>query len=279
MSGSGVPSVLVTGAPMRAGSAIDCMGLDVAARITRLVQECQACVDRAAVAPRAERARIARELADRLEVPGSEVEAVLLQALLEAVAAAFESFDAGAAREAGGRPPADVRADMRVAELRRTFLARVGGVEPGGAGAAGRPSEDPAAEGAPQAWRPPSNGEARVAPAPVRDQGAELADRAARLIERDFARRRTVADLARALHCHPRRLQECFRLRYHMSVHRYLDRVRAAEAARLIGQVGLKVEAAALMIGLQSRKNLYALIRRTTGLTVGEVRRAGGVVP
>jgi AraC-like DNA-binding protein len=249
------------------------MNLDAAARIARLVRECQTCIDRAATLSRAERAGIARDLAARLEVPGSDVEAVLLRALLDTVAAAFESFDAGAACDAGNGPPADVRADRQLAELRRTFLARVSRAASGGRGAEASPLGDPPAEGAP----PAPGGEAHAAPVPARDDGADLADRAARLIERDFARRRTVADLARALHCHPRRLQECFRLRHHTSVHRYLDRVRAVEAARLIGQAGLKVEAAALMVGLRSRKNLYALVRRTTGLTVGDLRRAGGL--
>lgn len=255
------------------------MDPDLAARIVRLVRQCQACIDRAAVSPRAQRAAIACELADQLEVPGSGVEVVLLRALLDAVAAAFESFDAAAGHAAGAPPPA-VCLDARLAELRHTFLARVGSTTSAAVPPDGRALGPARAEDAPQAGPPrPPDGEARLAPASARDDGAELADRAARLIERDFARRRTVADLAQALHCHPRRLQQCFRLRYHTSVHRYLDRVRAAEATRLIGQVGLKVEAAALMIGLRSRKNLYALVRRTTGLTVGDLRRAGGVVP
>lgn len=273
MAGAGcAAAACVAGTGDRACPAVRPMDHDAAARLARIVRECQTCLDRAAVSSRAQRAGIARHLADRLEEPGSDVEAMLLQALLDSVAAAFESFDAGRC------PPGEGRAEMRLAQLRRIFLARVGHAESGGNGTE-RPSlGNPPARGAPQVPLLPSNGEGRSAPVPARDDGAVLADRAARLIERDFACRRTVADLARALHCHPRRLQECFRLRHHTSVHRYLDRVRAAEAARLIGQAGLKVEAVALMIGLRSRKNLYALVRRTTGLTVGELRRAGGMV-
>jgi AraC-like DNA-binding protein len=103
----------------------------------------------------------------------------------------------------------------------------------------------------------------------------DLADRAARLIERDFPQGQTVGELARRLDCHPKRLQQQFRSRHHTTIHRYLDRVRSAEALRLITREGIKVEAAALMVGLKSRKNLYQLVKRTTGLPLRDVRKSG----
>jgi AraC-like DNA-binding protein len=102
----------------------------------------------------------------------------------------------------------------------------------------------------------------------------DLADRAERLVTGDVASCRTVGDLASRLNCHPRRLQQVFRGKYRMSVHRYLDTVRSAEAVRLIRQEGLKVEAAALAVGLRSRTTLYRLIRRTTGQDLPRIRRA-----
>jgi transcriptional regulator GlxA family with amidase domain len=101
----------------------------------------------------------------------------------------------------------------------------------------------------------------------------DLADRATRLLTHDVASCRTVADLASRLNCHPRRLQAVFRGKHRMTVHRYLDTVRSAEAVRLIRQEGLKVEAAALAVGLKSRTTLYRLIRRTTGQNLQRIRR------
>ena len=103
--------------------------------------------------------------------------------------------------------------------------------------------------------------------------GDDLAARAARVIEEEFADRLTVRHLARKLDCDPKRLQKCFRAEYQTTIHRYVDRVRAAEAVRLIIGEGVKVEAAALMIGLKSRKNLYVLVKRTTGLQLSDMRR------
>jgi len=260
----------------QAGSGVDSMDSDVTARITRLVRACQACIERAACGPRAGRVEIARELADRIEVPAGDAEVILLQALLGAVAAVLESLEAGAARDAPDGLPDDVQTRPSIVEVRRAFLDRVRAAVEGGSGSNGPTAARSIAAAAPDAPPRHSDGDTRAAASSSRDDRRDdLADRAARLIQRDFACCGTVADLARALHCHPRRLQECFRLRHHTSVHRYLDRVRADEATRLIGEAGLKVEAAALMVGLRSRKNLYALVRRTTGLTVGEVRRAG----
>jgi AraC-like DNA-binding protein len=101
----------------------------------------------------------------------------------------------------------------------------------------------------------------------------DLADRAVRLLTYDVASCRTVGDLASRLNCHPRRLQQVFRGRHRMTVHRYLDTIRSAEAVRLIRQEGLKVEAAALAVGLRSRTTLYRLIRRTTGQDLQRIRR------
>lgn len=260
----------------RAGPAFDSMDPDVAARITRLVRACQACIEGAALVSRADRVEIAHELADRLEAPASGAETRLLRAMLGAVATAFEAIDAAAAPPVRDGSTQSAPEGACLAELRRAFLARVQSDARGGAGLHRPAIDDRTAAVPPEALASGHrDGDLGSAASSPRNGGDDLADRAACLMERDFAGRQTVADLARALHCHPRRLQQCFRLRHHTSVHRYLDRVRAAEAARLIGEVGLKVEAAALMIGLRSRKNLYALVRRTTGLTVSEVRRAG----
>jgi methylphosphotriester-DNA--protein-cysteine methyltransferase len=48
---------------------------------------------------------------------------------------------------------------------------------------------------------------------------------------------------------------------------------RSEEAVRLIIGEGVKVDAAALMVGLRSRKNLYALVKRTTGLQLSDIRK------
>jgi AraC-like DNA-binding protein len=101
----------------------------------------------------------------------------------------------------------------------------------------------------------------------------DVASRAACLIECEFNRNLTVGELARRLDCDSKRLQKYFRARYHISIHRYVDRIRSEEAVRLIIGEGVKVDAAALMVGLRSRKNLYALVRRTTGLQLSDIRK------
>jgi AraC-like DNA-binding protein len=101
----------------------------------------------------------------------------------------------------------------------------------------------------------------------------DVASRAARLIDREFTGRLTVRELARKLECDSKRLQKYFRARYNVTIHRYVDRVRSEEAVRLIIGEGIKVDAVALMVGLRSRKNLYALVKRTTGRQLSDIRK------
>lgn len=206
---------------------------------TRLVTACQSLVTNAGVLPASEFADAARTFACDLAPPGNRAQETLLRLVL--MSAVLEIEARSLLRDADGDTVRTVTcfARSRWQELPALFADRVRNA---------------------LAVRNQPRGE------------SDLAERAARVLEREYARCHSVRDLAGQLGCHPKRLQQQFRSKHHTTVHRYLDRVRAAEAIRLIGDEGLKVEAAALMVGLRSRKNLYHLVKRTTGRTVREVR-------
>lgn len=98
-----------------------------------------------------------------------------------------------------------------------------------------------------------------------------IADRARRTIDTRFAERLTVRSLAERLNTPAAPLSIAFRQRFGLTIHGYLTRVRVAHGIAMI-RAGVKVEAAALSVGYRSRKDLYAAVSKSTGLTLSQLR-------
>lgn len=96
--------------------------------------------------------------------------------------------------------------------------------------------------------------------------GTVTVQRMVDLIEKAYSEKITLNTVAAALRTKPDYLGRVFRAVVGMSVHEYVTRVRLEQAAHLIGS-GIKIEAVALTVGYQSKKNFYRQFIRHFGLT------------
>jgi AraC-like DNA-binding protein len=92
------------------------------------------------------------------------------------------------------------------------------------------------------------------------------------LIEKAYANRITLERISAAFRGKPTSLGPLFQKLVGMSVHQYLTQVRLQHAAHLINS-GLKIEAVALSVGYQSKKNFYRQFLRHFGVTPEAYRR------
>ena len=92
------------------------------------------------------------------------------------------------------------------------------------------------------------------------------------LIEKAYADRITLGRVSAAFRGKPNSLGPLFQKQIGMSVHQYLTLVRLQHAAHLINS-GLKIEAVALSVGYQSKKNFYRQFLRHFGVTPEAYRR------
>jgi AraC-like DNA-binding protein len=86
------------------------------------------------------------------------------------------------------------------------------------------------------------------------------------VIERSYAARTTLTTVSAALRAKPERLRAKFRQVTGISVHEYVTRVRLDHAEHYI-RSGDKIDAIALAVGYQSKKNFYRQFRRHFGVT------------
>lgn len=96
------------------------------------------------------------------------------------------------------------------------------------------------------------------------------------LIQKIYAQRVTLDTLAVALRAKPQQLGRLFRDVVGISVHAYVTRVRLEQASHLV-RSGLKIEAVALAVGYQSKKNFYRQFIRHYGVTPEAYRRRWGI--
>jgi AraC-like DNA-binding protein len=99
------------------------------------------------------------------------------------------------------------------------------------------------------------------------------AGRVAQLLRRDYRRQWDMTTLARQVHVTPSSLTRAFKREYGRSMFEYQRDVRAVEALRRVRD--MKVEAVALEVGYRSKKNLYALLSRATGISPTAFRELG----
>jgi len=91
------------------------------------------------------------------------------------------------------------------------------------------------------------------------------------LVRRDFKRRWRLKDLARHFRTTPAHIRKSFGLTFGRSVHDYQQLARVVAA--LDEMPSAKIDAVALNVGYQSKKNFYAAFRRLIGTTPTEYRR------
>jgi AraC-like DNA-binding protein len=93
-------------------------------------------------------------------------------------------------------------------------------------------------------------------------------------IENAYAQRITLKSLAGTFPQEPEALARMFKLIVGTTIHEYLTRVRLDHAAHLISH-GVKIEAVALNVGYQSKKNFYRQFSRQFGVTPQTYGRRG----
>ena len=99
-----------------------------------------------------------------------------------------------------------------------------------------------------------------------------LADQIRRLIDNHFMEHFTIGRLAQRLHRSRSQIASIFRERYGMSIHDYLTQRRVRAAVQALETSDAKVESVALDSGYRSKKDLYRVIKATTGLTPAKLR-------
>jgi AraC-like DNA-binding protein len=94
-----------------------------------------------------------------------------------------------------------------------------------------------------------------------------------RYVDQQCDGRITVQRVARNFGVSLRLLNGEFRSREGMGLKAYIRHVRVTRGLRLIAH-GMKIEAAALMVGYRSKKDFYRAVRVETGVTPGSLRPA-----
>jgi AraC-like DNA-binding protein len=92
-----------------------------------------------------------------------------------------------------------------------------------------------------------------------------------RFVEQQCDGRITVRRVAHTFGVSLRLLNDEFRSTEGMALKTYIRHVRVTRGLRLIAQ-GMKIEAAALMVGYRSKKDFYRAVRVETGVTPGSLR-------
>lgn len=93
------------------------------------------------------------------------------------------------------------------------------------------------------------------------------------MLKRALAAPPTFTTLARMVGCSRSKLVRDFHKHFGTTVGAFTRQLRVEEAIRLLHESSWSIEAIATTVGYRSAKNLYAAIRRTTGLTPAGVRR------
>jgi AraC family transcriptional regulator len=95
------------------------------------------------------------------------------------------------------------------------------------------------------------------------------------LLHARFAERLTLEDIATAVDVHPVHLARTFRRHYRSSIGDYVRRLRVQFACRELTASRRSLAEVALAAGFADQSHLSREIRRLTGMTPGDVRRAG----
>jgi AraC-like DNA-binding protein len=97
--------------------------------------------------------------------------------------------------------------------------------------------------------------------------------RAKVIIDRRFAEHFQLRELARMVGCTSVRLRMLFKEEFGISLREYRTRARVLNAAKLVADSDVKIEAIAVLAGFRSKRNFYKAFRQVMGGTPSEFRR------
>lgn len=98
------------------------------------------------------------------------------------------------------------------------------------------------------------------------------ADRAALVLDANYAANLTLAAVARQIGVSPTDLRVSFRQRFGTSLSDYRRKQRVERAVKLLAAGQTKVETVAALVGYRSKKNFYRAVRSVTGTTPRKLR-------
>lgn len=113
----------------------------------------------------------------------------------------------------------------------------------------------------------------RVSSEKVLSRPAQAVARAERMIEENGGRPLAIRDVAAAVHASPSALRDYFRTLRGCSPREHLQQVRIGKAIRFLRTSTLKLEAVAELCGYDSASHLTRCVKKSTGLTPGQIRR------
>jgi transcriptional regulator GlxA family with amidase domain len=113
----------------------------------------------------------------------------------------------------------------------------------------------------------------RVSSEKVLSRPAQAVARAERMIEESGGKPLAIRDVAAAVHASPSALRDYFRALRGCSPREHLQQVRVANAVRFLRTSTLKLEAVAELCGYDSASHLTRSVKKSTGLTPGQIRR------
>jgi AraC family transcriptional regulator len=102
----------------------------------------------------------------------------------------------------------------------------------------------------------------------------EAAEGAARILDREFLKPPSLAELARKLRISHYQLGRAFHIHYEVTMSGYVRRLRIARARAVLREPGLLIGEAALATGYASQSAFVRAFLRETGKAPGEFRYA-----
>jgi AraC-like DNA-binding protein len=101
-----------------------------------------------------------------------------------------------------------------------------------------------------------------------------LADLIRDILERRYAQRLRLKDIAKELGVSESKASRCFRAVYGATIHQHLLTVRVKHGLGLVTR-GAKIESAAFAVGFRSKKDFYRAVHKVVGCTPAQFRAGG----
>jgi AraC-like DNA-binding protein len=102
----------------------------------------------------------------------------------------------------------------------------------------------------------------------------QVADSIREVLERRYAERLRLKDIAKELGVSESKASRCFRAVYRATIHQHLLVVRVKHGLGMVTQ-GAKIEAAAFAVGFRSKKDFYRAVQKVVGCTPAQFRAGG----
>lgn len=99
----------------------------------------------------------------------------------------------------------------------------------------------------------------------------QVADSIREVLERRYAERLRLKDIAKELGVSESKASRCFRAVYRATIHQHLLVVRVKHGLSMVTQ-GAKIESAAFAVGFRSKKDFYRAVQKVVGCTPAQFR-------